>query len=122
MTGMLPRWLFYDFWWVLSLAEIYPQIRAIAVRYSQVTGEVFIRCYLDREPTEFDRESIGVISGLLHTNNRPHSEVSKITEECVFSNEHMQKLDPLDGFVYRRREYEMQDNPSQLPTYFDFGS
>lgn len=114
----IPEWLYFDFWSILMTGEIYPQIRAIAVRYSPDEGTVLARFYFDREPNEFDCESTNEILSLLAGRYGRASKVSRILDELVFSNSLIKDLDELDGFVYTRREYEMQDNPSQSPTYF----
>lgn len=72
---------------------------------------------MDRDPTEFDTESVNEILSYLAGRYGDQSKVSKILDECVFSNAPIKDLDALGGFVYTRREYEMQDNPTQAPDY-----
>lgn len=60
MKARLPDWLYSSFNIVLA-SEIYPKIRAIAVRYKN-KDEILIRYYLDRKPTDFDKENIEVVA------------------------------------------------------------
>lgn len=113
----LPSWLYFDFWSVIFAGELYPQIRAIAVGYNQSSRVLLSRFYFDREPTGFDRESTDAILSLLATRYGDDSKISKIDDECVYSASLIKDLDALNGFIYTRREYEMQDNPSQTPVY-----
>ncbi len=99
------------------IGEIYPQIRAVAMKYTQ-DKELLLRYYLDREPTDFDYESIEVVATNFDA-TAPSYLFEKLDVECVFSSELGKDLDPLDGFIYSRREYEMHENPTNEPTYFD---
>ena len=47
------------------LGEIYPAIRAIAAEF--VGKTLLISCYLEREPTDFDFESIEVLATNIST-------------------------------------------------------
>lgn len=107
----IPDWLVGQFRIALA-GEIYPQIRAIAIRYVENDDrKLLIRYYLDRNPMEFDYESIEMVSTELDSIT-PINYWNRIELECVFSKKLKKDLDPLDGFVYSRREYDMQDNPS----------
>lgn len=114
----IPTWLYFDFWSVLTAGEIYPRIRAIALHYNEKTGLLLANFYFDREPTDFDRESADTILSLLATHYSDDSKIRKIEDQCYFSTALIKDLDALDGFVYTRREYEMQDRSSHVPTYF----
>lgn len=118
MENAIPLWLRQDFWSVLTAGEIYPQIRAIAVRYDKVNGYVCARFYFDRTPTEFDFDSVDIILTLLAAKYPEGHEVKKITEECVLSIDPIKDPEALGGFVYTRREYEVFDNPNVSPNYF----
>ena len=116
-SGLPPR-LYDAFWSVLATGDIYPQIRAIAASYSEKDGLVFVRCYLDREPTEFDLENFDCMLTEVSTHlAEPEIKVLKMTDECVFSDKPIRDLDSLDGFIYFRKEDEMHENPSPCPTY-----
>lgn len=56
----IPEWLIICVWRAL-LGEIYPNIRAIALKYSESSHNLLIRYYLDREPNEDDYESISSV-------------------------------------------------------------
>ncbi|MCO6180927.1 colicin [Ciceribacter sp. RN22] len=99
------------------ITEIYPQIRAIAVKYSE-GHEITVRYYLDREPTEFDYDSISMVVAELLSKTSSSKDISAVAEECIFSQCRQADLERLDGFVYARREYDLENNPSQTPTYF----
>lgn len=102
MTRVLPNWLRSNFSRVL-LGEIYPEIRAIAVKYDSKDKLLLTRCYLDRAPLEEDFEAMEIanteIFAAVGTGLIVNSEV-----ECFFSNKPFKMLDPLDGFVYARKE------------------
>ncbi|GLZ86017.1 hypothetical protein Pres01_20680 [Metapseudomonas resinovorans] len=59
-SAQLPDWLVACFR-IALLGEIYPNIRAVAVGYNE-NGSVLIRYYLDRQPTDFDLESLEVVA------------------------------------------------------------
>ncbi len=100
----LPDWL--RLWFQAALlGEIYPAIRAIAVGFSD-SRALTVRAYLDREPTDDDRENMSCVLTEVFANTSSNEEITASTEECVFSAERIGKLDPLDGFVYARREYD----------------
>ena len=88
------------------LYEIYPNIRAIAVSFSPAR-ELRIRYYLDREPQEYDRDSIGYVTTTIISNTTSSEDICDLVEECEFSALPQNKLDPLDGFVYARCEDEV---------------
>lgn len=97
----LPDWLVACFR-VALLGEIYKNIRAIAVGYNE-SGELLIRYYLDREPTDCDRESAEVVATNLEA-TITEVRLSKIDIECLYTLDFQKNLPPLSGFVYARRE------------------
>ncbi|WP_413208504.1 hypothetical protein [Rhodospirillum sp. A1_3_36] len=111
----LPDWLCLSFQSAL-ISEVYPQIRAIAVAFSE-TNELKVRYYLDRNPSDFDYESLSMVVSEVLSNTSSDSEIVSVAEECIYSNQRMSDIDRLDGLVFARREYEIQDNPSQAPNY-----
>jgi hypothetical protein len=100
----LPDWLRLWFQTAL-LGEIYPAIRAIAVAFSD-SRVLKVRAYLDREPTEDDHENMSCVLAEIFANTSSNDEIVAATEECVFSEQRIGQLDPLDGFVYARREHD----------------
>ena len=103
MDKILPDWL--RLWFQSALiTEIYPEIRAIAVAYSD-KNELLVRYYLDREPIEYDLDSIEMVVSEILANTSNSQQITKIDQECVFSNKHLSRIDRLDGLVYARREY-----------------
>jgi hypothetical protein len=98
----LPSWLIL---WISQalLGEIYPNIRAIAVSFSPDKC-LRIRYYLDREPTEFDWESLSCVLTTILSNASNNDEIRTVIEECEFSTVPQAELDGLDGFVYARYE------------------
>lgn len=91
--------------WRALIGEVYPNVRAVAIALS-ASGNLLIRYYLDREPTDFDWESLEVVA----TNLSAQVGLDKIAQvelECQFSDQPLGKLDFMDGVVYSRREYDM---------------
>lgn len=91
--------------WRALIGEVYPNVRAVAIALSD-SGNLLIRYYLDREPTDFDWESLEVVA----TNLSAQVGLDKIAHvelECQFSDQPLGKLDFMDGMVYSRREYDM---------------
>ena len=94
--------------WVFGalVTEIYPEIRAIAIRFSE-TNELLLRYYLDREPIEFDYDSIDMVMSEILANTSSAKDITHYEIECIFTEEDMKELDRLDLFVYARREYAL---------------
>ena len=103
MSKGLPDWLILVVWRALA-GEIYPHIRAIALRLAE-DKTLTIRYYLDREPTEMDEESIDVVCTNIGAATGL-TEIARIESECRHDMAPIGKLDYLDGFIYSRREYE----------------
>lgn len=89
---------------VALLGEIYPSIRAIALRYD--FEKLLLRYYLDRNPIDFDYESIEVVA-INFDASLSRTLIKSIDVECVFSKKPIRDLDPLDCFLYARREYDL---------------
>jgi hypothetical protein len=77
---------------------IYPEIRAIAVGFTDI--ELRVIYYLDREPNEDDFESISEVTGEVLAD----IDFKKVREECIFTLEPFSKLNNLESWVYIRKE------------------
>ena len=99
----LPEWLILWIWRAL-LGEIYPEIRAIAVRFTK-EKEFTIRYYLDRNPTEYDYDSLSCVVTNILSNTSTNDEIRAVNEEVIFSQDVIRDLEILDGLIYARREY-----------------
>ncbi|WP_175234150.1 colicin [Achromobacter mucicolens] len=102
-TSQLPDWLIACFR-IALLGEIYPNIRAIAVGYHE-GGFVLIRYYLDRQPIDYDFESIEVVATNLDALGGKKRDINKIDVQCVYADGIQGALEALSGFIYSRREY-----------------
>lgn len=102
-AAQLPDWLVACFR-IALLGEIYPNIRAIAIGYHE-GGSVLIRYYLDRQPTEFDLESLEVVATNFDALGGKKQDINKIDIQCVYAEGPKRDLEPLSGFVYSRREH-----------------
>jgi len=100
-TG-IPEWL-ADCCRIALLGEVYKEIRAIAIDYDS-NGHTKLRYYLDREPTDFDLESIDVVAINLDA-VAPQGSFRRLDVECLFSNDLSKDVASLSGFLYFRREY-----------------
>nr|WP_321442954.1 colicin [uncultured Cohaesibacter sp.] len=98
----LPEWLVFWVWQAL-LGEIYPEIRAIALRFSP-DKELLIRYYVDRNPTEDDFESIQCVVTNILAHTSSNDQIISVDEEVIYSTDRISDLDVLDGLVYARRE------------------
>jgi hypothetical protein len=85
------------------LGEVYPSIRAIACAYNPITKNFLIRYYLDRKPTDDDYDSVSEVMTEFISHFK-YSEFDELKEECQYSELPASKIDPLDGFVYARKE------------------
>ena len=103
MRRKIPIWLYM---WISKalITEIYPEIRLIAVRFTE-NHELLLRYYLDREPIEYDYDSIEMVVDEITANTSSSSDITKIEIECVYSTEPQNQLDSLDECIYARREY-----------------
>ena len=99
----LPHWLHRCLCAAL-IGEIYPEIRVIAVRFSE-DNELLVRYYLDREPTEDDYDSVNLLISEVLAQTSSASNITYQKAECVFSQGHMRELNQLDEIIYARREY-----------------
>jgi hypothetical protein len=102
-VNKLPTWIILHIWQSL-LGEIYPAIRAIAAEF--VGKTLLIRYYLEREPTEFDVESVEVLSTNISASAGSEL-IERINVECFHATRPFKDLDALSGFVYCRREYDI---------------
>jgi hypothetical protein len=101
----IPQWLILWLWHAL-LGEIYPNIRAIAVSFSD-NRELRVRYYLDRKPTRFDFESLGYVMTHVLSNASSNEDIKSVKEECEYSTLPLGELNKLDGIVFARREYDI---------------
>lgn len=104
MKKPVPDWLVLAMWRAL-LGEIYPSIRAIAVRFDEDSC-LLIRYYLDREPIEMDEESLEVVATNVSASTGQQL-VARIEIDCQFTRVPFGALDALDCFIYCRREYDL---------------
>ncbi|WP_440093848.1 colicin [Pseudomonas syringae] len=100
----LPDWLVLCVWRAL-IGEIYPAIRAIALSLTD-DRTLLIRYYLDREPIDFDWESLEVITTNISA-SIGQEKILLINLECKFGQDSIGSLERFGGFVYCRREYEL---------------
>lgn len=88
---------------IALLGEIYPEIRAIVYAYDSIKKSLLVRYYLTRQPTDYDYESVSEVMTELLSQFK-YSEFDQVKEECQYSSLPLSRLDPLDGFVYSRKE------------------
>jgi len=81
------------------LGMIYPSIRAIGVA-SEGVEKLKIICYLDKQPDEDDYENLGEIAGYIMGD----IDFESVEEICQYTSLPLSKLDPLDTFIYMRKE------------------
>lgn len=100
----LPDWLLLCVWRAL-IGEIYPAIRAISL--SLRNDRTLLICYyLDRQPTDFDWESLEVVATNISASTG-QDKIAHIDLECKFETDSIGSLERFGGFVYCRREYDL---------------
>ena len=104
MNNRLPDWLIMCVWRAL-LGEVYPSIRAIAIALSK-NRTLTIRYYMDRVPTDMDRESVEVVATNISASIGLDT-IANIEVDCQYIIAPIGMLDCLDGFIYCRREYDL---------------
>ena len=67
-------------------------------------ASLFIRYYVDKEPTEDDHEHLSVLQTELSAMQPAMSSIVKMDAEFVVSMAPINELDRLDGSVFTRRE------------------
>lgn len=102
----IPDWL-CNYLRIAFLGEIYSNIRAIAIACNNKEDEITIRYYLDRNPCDYDYENLEVVAtnldALLPT------QLKKLDIECIhWKDESLKNTDPLSGFFYTRKEYDLE--------------
>ncbi|WP_336983227.1 MULTISPECIES: hypothetical protein [unclassified Cedecea] len=98
----IPEWLYL---WTTKalLGEIYPSIRAIAVGFNEERCLV-LRYYLDREPKEDDYENIDEVITNILANTSSNNDIRDVKDEIHFNLKPFKDLEPLNGFIYMRKE------------------
>ena len=84
------------------LGEINSHVRMIAVSFESTHLEIWF--YLDRQPTEDDIDIASIVAVNLDAGLENNSEIRKISEKCVFSDQPKGKLNTFYGVVYSRNE------------------
>lgn len=107
----IPQWLKLELQRVL-IGEIYPSIRAIAVACKE-SKKLTVRYYLDREPTEGDLESLSMVLTQLEASSTSGEQFDDVIAECRFSSLLLRDVDVMDGLVYARREYCLEEIENQ---------
>lgn len=102
----LPDWLFLEIHRCLK-TEIYPAIRAIVASFNSDSNQLLIRYYLDREPRDADYESLEILACEVGT--AYGDLLKKIDIDCQYSTAFFKDMDSLDGFIYARRENDLED-------------
>ena len=88
---------------IALLGMIYPKVRAIVFSYSRPRKSFCLRYYFESEPSEEDFEVVNeVVTEFI--SNFKFSEFEIIKGECEYSSQPLEIIDPLDGFVYARKE------------------
>lgn len=87
----------------------YPAMRAFALQFNPNTKALLLRCYLDREVNEDDIDYLDSYIGsdvwdYLEKNNYEPEICADLKTEVFYSLAPWEHLDPLDGFVYLRKE------------------
>jgi len=119
----IPQWLRLGLQSAL-IGEIYPEIRAIAVGFTS-ERKLTVRYYLNREPTEGDWESLSMILTQIEAGTSSSDEIKELNEECIYSEQLLRDIDVLDGLVYARREYcldEIKSEPADAANVSNAGS
>ncbi len=91
---------------IAFIGEIYSNIRAIAIGYDN--DSITFRYYLDREPIDFDYESLEIVATNFDACSPASIPIKNIDIECIYLKEESRKdIDPLSSLFYARREYDL---------------
>jgi len=63
-----------------------------------------LKYYLDREVEESDHENIDEVITNILANTSSNDEIKSVKDEICFDLRPFKDLDPLDGFIYLRKE------------------
>ena len=88
---------------IALLGAIYPSIRAIAIGYDVDRKRLLMRWYLDRLPNDDDFEEMEIVACEFGSSG-PELNIKTFDIECVHSKDFIRDMDPLDGFLYHRKE------------------
>ncbi|QNT77391.1 hypothetical protein [Entomobacter blattae] len=87
------------------LGEIYPNIRAISAGLTR--DNVFIlHYYLDREPTDYDRDSIDAVVNEILIYLPTEGVIEKVSTHVFYENGSYENMSRMSGFLYARRQYK----------------
>ncbi|MBX2823978.1 MAG: colicin [Gammaproteobacteria bacterium] len=100
-SNKLPDW-FRASSQVAMLGEISPHVRMVVASLSE-QGASVLRFYLDREPTDDDKEQAAIV-GVNLSSTVSRERLSSLREECVVGTGPLGKLDTLDGVLFVRME------------------
>ena len=78
-------------------------MRAVALGFDE-NRVLTVRYYLDREPTDYDYESLSNMVDSIFDFTSSNHDIRSVNEEVIYSTARMADLDGLDGLVYARRE------------------
>ncbi|MBL7996141.1 hypothetical protein JNM05_12280 [bacterium] len=85
------------------IGNVHRSLRAVAFKYQSDVNIFTLRFYLSNSPSKEDYERVSVVMTEFISHFK-FSDFSKLQEECVFSNDQLSALEPLDGFVFARSE------------------
>ena len=101
-TKTLPIWL-RAYLQIALLGEIDSSFRMIAASFSD-NGDLRIRVYTDRQPTEDDQETLEILQVEIDAMRSKGEELNSSEGEFIVTTEPLRLLDRLDGVIYVRKE------------------
>lgn len=84
------------------LGMIHVNIRLITAEFNAIRQKLIVRCYLDREVTDDDKEDLEIIITELSAGYGPS--LYNCDCECIYSLHSTQELNHMYGAVFRRKE------------------
>lgn len=84
------------------LGAITKEVRAVAIKWDDENKYILLRYYFSSLPSEDDRDMVSDALGEIESHY--WSEIERSEYECIYSLAPVRELDPLDGWLFLKKE------------------